>query len=109
MDSKANVTVDPWCPDKNPDTAPWNVSDLRNRTKFDNEKNQLPLFVCLYYYVFEMDDILDLAGAIVKISGCILGVISSILAIIVFTRPEFRVVSFSYHCVINIADLCNSL
>lgn len=96
------------CSSKNPN-AIWNISTLVNNSTFLNAATELPQFLCLYYSVSDILDLLTIATGIAKIVGCALGVVSSIAAIFVFTRPQFRTTSYFYHCVINISDLLNSI
>lgn len=83
----------------------WNLSTLMNRTRFNNEPVQLPEFACQYSRAVNVNEKVQYYSGVVKIVGCFIGVISSVASLITFTRKPFRMVSFSYHCMINAADL----
>lgn len=102
-------STDSWCTQKDPNDPSWNFTDQLNMTTFQNESWQLPSYACAYYGALRTVRETTLAGGGLKAAGSILGLFSSIAALIVFSQKEFRTVSFFYHLVINVVDLLNSL
>src|SRR4051794_20183007 len=76
-----------------------------NRTAFSNPEVTLPRFLCQYQQLMQKGPTSDYLWAYSLLLGVCVGIPSSVLALLVFFRNDFRTISFFYHRVINAIEL----